>query len=113
MDKITLYKKIAREIVTEIHQMVPDEEGMETQLVTDDLHGHYILFSVGWYDMRREYNAFLHLDVKQDGKVWVQHDGTDLKIAYLLIERGVAKDDVVLGFRQSEVRDEWREMLVA
>lgn len=113
MDKITKYKKAAREIAEEIYRMIPDEEEVETQLVIDEKHGHYILFSVGWYDLQREYNAFLHLDVKPDGTVWIQHDGTDRRVAYWLIEKGVAKQDIVLGFRQAEIREEWREMAMA
>jgi hypothetical protein len=113
MDKIEKYKKAAREIVEEIYRMIPQEDGVETQLVIDDVHRHYILFSVGWYDLQREYNAFLHLDVKSEGTVWIQHDGTDRRVAYWLIEKGVDKQDIVLGFRQAEIREEWRETAFA
>ncbi len=113
MAKLEKYKKAAREIVEEIYRMIPAEDDVETQMVVDEPGGHFILFSVGWYSKHREYNAFLHLDVKQDGTVWIQHDGTDRKVAYWLIEKGVAKQDIVLGFRQPEVREEWREMAMA
>jgi hypothetical protein len=33
-----------------------------------------------------------------DGKVWLQHDGTDLVIAEKLLAAGVEKMDIVLGF---------------
>lgn len=112
MDKVAKYKKAAREIVEEIYRMIPEENDVETQLVIDEEHGHYILFSVGWYNLHREYNSFLHIDVKSDGTVWIQHDGTDRRVAYWLIEKGVEKQDIILGFRQPDIREEWRTMAV-
>lgn len=107
MDKITHHKAAVRKVVEEIAQMAPSDEKVETQLITDDEHGHYILFSVGWENEDyREYTPFVHIDVKPDGKVWLQHDGTDLKIALLLVEEGIPKDQIVLAF-QAPYRRQW------
>jgi hypothetical protein len=100
MDKITAYKSAVRKIVSEIASMVPSDENVETQLIMDDERGHYLLYSVGWENNDyREYSSFAHIDVKPSGKVWIQHDGTDLKIALLLTDEGIPKSDIVLGFR--------------
>lgn len=40
----------------------------------------------------------MHIDVKPDGKVWIQHDGTGLKIALLLVEQGITRDEILLAF---------------
>jgi hypothetical protein len=40
----------------------------------------------------------VHIDVKKTGLVWLQHDGTDLKIAEMLVAKGVARKDIVIGF---------------
>ncbi|MEO0041436.1 MAG: hypothetical protein RL329_884 [Bacteroidota bacterium] len=49
MYKINLYKKIVRSVVTEIAALSPEEEDcIENQLITDDEHGHYLYFGVGW-----------------------------------------------------------------
>lgn len=98
MDKIARNKAIVRELVKEIADMTPSTEGVENQLIIDDERGHYILFSVGWEDKERHYATFVHIDVKSDGKVWLQHDGTDLKIALELIEKGIPKEEIVLAF---------------
>lgn len=80
--------------------MVPSDKNVETQLIMDDERGHYLLFSVGWESNDyREHSVFVHIDVKPSGKVWIQHDGTDLKIALLLADEGIPKSDIVLGFR--------------
>ena len=99
MEKIEKHKALVKGIVEEIAAMIPDSEPVETQTIIDDRHGHYLLSAVGWLNNKhREFNSFVHIDVKKDGKVWIQHDGTDLKIALMLVERGIAKSDIVLAF---------------
>ena len=106
MDKIVTYKKIVRDYVTEIAQAMPqNENGIENQLITDDEHGYYLWFGVGWErEERYFYATFIHIDVKTTGRVWLQHDGTSLRIAECLVERGIPKDDLVLGFKSPETR---------
>ena len=99
MDKVEKYKKIVRKIAQEIADMTPSDEKSETQFIADDDNGHYVLFSVGWYDNKREYLPFVHIDVKPDAKVWIQHDGTDLVIAQWLVDQGIPKNDIVLAFQ--------------
>jgi ketopantoate reductase len=57
----------------------------------------YQLVNVGWKDdSTRIYGCVLHVDIK-DGKIWVQHDGTEEAIAEQLVERGVPKQEIVLA----------------
>lgn len=44
-----------------------------------------------------------HLDLK-DGKIWIQYDGTEGDIANELVELGVPKEDIVLGYHPLSVR---------
>lgn len=104
MEKAIRYKQIIGELVEEIYKMAPSDEVVETQIITDHVHGHYLLFSVGWEKDYREYTPFLHLDVKPDGKVLLQHDGTDLTVAQILTEKGIPPSDIVLAFRAPELR---------
>ena len=100
MDKVAQYKSIVQAVVEEIAAIAPSDENVQTQLIMDEERGHYLLYSVGWEnDSYREYGAFVHIDVYPDGKVWIQHDGTDLKLAHWLIEKGIPSKEIVLGFR--------------
>jgi XisI protein len=102
MDKVKQYKKIVRALVEEIVALSPDEEdGVENQLITDDEHGHYLYFGVGWENNSQNwfYATFVHVDVKPNGQVWLQHDGTDLKVGETLVKRGVMGQDMVIGFQ--------------
>jgi hypothetical protein len=38
------------------------------------------------------------MDIK-DGKIWIQHDGTERGVANELVELGVPKDDIVLAYQ--------------
>ncbi len=98
MENIKKKKEIVKSLLKEIFQMIPPDDRVDNQIIIDDQHGHYLLTSVGWINDYREFNSFVHIDVKPDGKVWVQHDGTDQKLVMQLIEKGVLKKDIVLAF---------------
>jgi XisI protein len=113
MDKVINYKNIVRTLSQYIASISPSDANVETQLIMDDERGHYLLYSVGWEkNDYREYAPFVHIDIKSDGKVWIQHDGTDLKIAFMLVEKGIPKSDIVLGFRSPFRRQEISEFAV-
>ena len=90
------------------------EGGVENQLITDDEHGHYLYFGVGWENKGKDwfYATFIHIDVRPNGRVWLQHDGTDLRIANQLIERGIPKNDIVIGFQPPYVRDMMQDFAI-
>ena len=45
----------------------------------------------------------IHVDLIDD-KIWIQYDGTEDGIATELVELGVPKEDIVLGFRHPKLR---------
>lgn len=75
----------------------------EVQTLFDQEQDHYQLLYVGWRETQRDFGCILHLDIK-DGKIWVQHDGTEEGIANQLVALGVPKQDIVLAFHEPEVR---------
>jgi hypothetical protein len=116
MDKVKQYKKIVRTLVEEIVAMSPaEEDGVENQLITDDDHGHYLYFGVGWENNGKNwfYATFVHVDVKPNGQVWLQHDGTDLKVGATLLERGILHNDMVIGFQPPFARTQMKELAVS
>jgi len=101
MDKITHYKKIVREVQEIVANLGSKPNAIiEIQVIQDDQRGQYLIYSNGWYDPshNRVYGNYFHVQVKDDGKVWLHHDGTDLIIAEMLEERGIPKEDIVLAF---------------
>lgn len=112
MDKLKKIQ-IVRDLVEEIGNMVPSDEFSETQAVLDLEGGHFVLFDIGWQDTKRVYLPFVHIDVKEDGKIWVQHDGTDLNIAGLLTEKGIPQNEIVIGYKAPHVRQRMEGFAVA
>ncbi|NEQ98820.1 MAG: XisI protein [Cyanothece sp. SIO2G6] len=82
----------------------PTPSQTETQAIFDQQRDHYQLVHVGWRrNGQRNYGCVLHLDIK-DGKIWIQHDGTEDGIASALVELSVPKTDIVLGFHDPFMR---------
>lgn len=73
------------------------------QTLFDSEQDHYQLLYVGWRGNKRSFGCILHLDIK-GGKIWIQHDGTEVGIANQLVELGVPKQDIVLAFHEPEIR---------
>jgi XisI protein len=76
---------------------------IETQAILDTERDHYLLLHTGWRENRRTHGCSLHLDIK-DGKIWIQHDGTEIGIATQLLELGVPPNDIVLAFHSPNMR---------
>lgn len=104
MDKIKKYRKIARKIVEDIAEWSASANNIETMPAIDSLHGQYLLLSDAWLDDKRIYGPLIHIEVKNDGKVWLRHDGTDLEIGQQLLDAGVLPSDLVPAFHDPNTR---------
>ena len=98
MDKLTTYRTCIQQLLQRYQGYTPSTEEIETEIVTDTEHDHYQLIHIGWKNTRRVYGCAFHLDIKQ-GKVWIQYNGTDRHLAEELVELGIPKEDIVLGFQ--------------
>jgi hypothetical protein len=97
LDKLTQYRNYIRDLLQEYGQYRPSYGQVEMEQIIDPVHDHYQLMSVGWNDYQRIHGCLFHIDIK-DGKIWIQHDGTEEGLADRLVERGVPKTDIVLAF---------------
>jgi hypothetical protein len=104
METMTNYREIVKSALLEIARLIPADEKIELETIFDDQHGHYLLFTVGWSNSKREYSPILHVDIKPNGKVYLQHDGTDLEFALHLFAKGIPKSDMVIAYRAPHQR---------
>ncbi|MBK8562854.1 MAG: XisI protein [Saprospiraceae bacterium] len=74
----------------------------------NEANGNHLTTQKLWQEETRSDGIIIHVDVKEDGKVWLQQDATDLVVADLLLEKGVAAEDLVLGFLTPMMRRIWR-----
>lgn len=67
------------------------------KILTDEQHHHYQLLVSGWKADKFRFKVLFHLDIIND-KVWLQQNDTEFFIADELVEKGVPREDIVLGF---------------
>jgi XisI protein len=109
MDQVEGYRNYIQQLLSEraersMKRSSTSSLNVEAQTIFDRDHDHYQLVYVGWKrNGCRDYGCLLHLDIK-DGKIWVQYDGTEGGIAHQLVELGVPKTDIVLGYQPPELR---------
>ncbi len=75
----------------------------QLQIVSDETNDHYLLVELGWQNGRRVYGTLIHLDIINQ-KIWIQQDGTEDGIASELVEVGIPKQQIVLGFKSEQRR---------
>jgi hypothetical protein len=97
MDKLQRYRQIIQQLLSEQAHPYCHSDDVETEIICDTERDHYQLAYIGWEDQERIFNLILHLDIK-DGKIWIQHNGTEIAIAQVLKDQGVPASDIVLGF---------------
>lgn len=103
MDRLTQYRDAVRTLLTQYSQGKPANGDIEVQLLFDTERDHYQLVDLGWDGQRRIYSCVIHLDIR-DGKVWIQRNQTDERIAEQLIALGVARADIILGLQPPSLR---------
>ncbi|MEZ4888471.1 MAG: XisI protein [Chitinophagales bacterium] len=107
-DKVAKYRAIARNIITELGNRKGKRKyfDIEYHTIIDDDTGNYILLRSGWKETSRFYAVLIHIEVKESGMVWLHEDRTDYIIADMLLETGISKSEIVLGFHPPIVRPE-------
>lgn len=111
MDKLEQYRNHIENLLKEYSNYKPSYGDVEMQLIFDRERDRYQLMSVGWNGQRRIHGIVLHVGIK-DGKIWIQHDGTEGGIASELLALGVPKQAIVLAF-QSPARRKYTEFAVS
>jgi len=103
MDRIDRYREIVWRIVQDYAELGSGRPDVATEAIRDQHRDHYEVLQVGWDGQRRIHGSTIHLDII-NGKVWIQHDGTDRPVAEALMEAGVPREDIVLGFHPADAR---------
>ncbi len=102
-DRLEQYRQWIQ-MVLQCHSELPSSYGeIHTFPVFDSARDHYQVVSVGWENRRRVYGCLIHIDIL-DCKIWIQYDGTEEGVANELVELGIPKADIVLGYQAPYAR---------
>lgn len=103
MDTVDHYREVVRRLILDYARYKPSHGDIETEAVIDPAGNHFEVLHVGWDGQRRVHGAVIHVDIIGD-KIWIQHDGTSPGIANELVDAGIPREVIVLGFRPPGVR---------
>lgn len=106
MDKVTKYQDILHKTLERYAAIKPvNAPTLEQQVIVDRERNHFQLLSVGHREnLEFVLHIIFHFDII-DGKVWIQCNNTDALIADELMEAGVDRADIVLGFVPARFRE--------
>ncbi|MEM7579484.1 MAG: XisI protein, partial [Cyanobacteria bacterium P01_A01_bin.80] len=88
MDTLERYRQIVRDLIYDYAKYKPSHGEIETEAIINPETDHYEVMHVGWDGQRRIHGCVVHIDIIQ-GKIWIQHDGTNRPVAEELLEAGV------------------------
>jgi hypothetical protein len=103
MDRLDEYRRIIRELIQRYAQYKPARGDVQIEVIFDPTNDHYELVHAGWNGIYRIHGSVIHIDLR-DGKVWIQHDGTEDGIAEELVAAGIPRNHIVLAFKPPDVR---------
>lgn len=106
MDKLAYYKTVTKEMLEEYlarHEASRHDTDVQTLLITDDEHGHYMILKCGWHGKDRVQHILIYIRLV-GGKIWVEEDWTDYEVVERLLESGIPQEDVVLAFHHPLLR---------
>lgn len=104
MDKIRKYQDLLISYLEERAKSKPaNQPDVENHVIIDRENNHFQLLRIGWQDNRFVFTVVFHFDIK-DGKIWFQRNITEREVVDYLMEQGIPKEDIVLGFRSPQAR---------
>jgi XisI protein len=103
MDNLEFYRQNIETILRKYVDIPYTNGAIEQHLIIDPDRNHFMLFDVGWQQQRRVHGCITHVQIIND-KIWIQRDGIEDGITDELVEAGISKDKIVLGFQPPSVR---------
>ncbi len=103
MDALAHYRDIVCQLIETYADTKPSHGQIESEAIIDTEKDHYEVIHVGWDGDRRVHGSVVHIDII-DGKVWIQYDGTSRPVAEALLEAGIPREAIVLGFHPAHLR---------
>jgi hypothetical protein len=103
MDQLDKYRQIIRTVLKPYADISYANVDVKNRSAFDTETDQYIILSEGWESSQQLHGVLIHVEI-MDSKVWIQMDGTEDGIASELIQSGIPKEDIVLGFHEPSIR---------
>jgi hypothetical protein len=103
-DKLTDYQQIVQKLLISYAQSKPAYGEIEVEIIFDNQRDRYQIVHLGWLHKRWLHHCVMHLDIRHE-KVWIFNNSTEHDIAADLVDLGIPKQDIVLGFHPPFMRE--------
>lgn len=103
-NKSRIYQQVVQQLLMGYAESKPAYGEIEVETIFDTQRDRYQIVHLGWQHQRWVHNCVIHLDIRQD-KVWIFYNSTEHDIAADLVNLGVPKHDIVLGFHPPFMRE--------
>jgi hypothetical protein len=98
MEKINNFQQAITETLAEYKAHYRQtSQNLRHETLADDKNHHYQFLWTGWKGDNHIFKVVFHIDIL-DNKIWIQQDSTEVGIANILVEKGISKQDIVLGY---------------
>jgi hypothetical protein len=100
MDKVKKYQDIVIQFLQHYHEESggnqPDSR-IKHRILIDKENNSFQLLAIGWSNKHYVFGPIFHFDIIE-GKIWMQCNNTEWEVVDFLMEYGVDRQDIVLGF---------------
>ncbi len=112
-EKIKKYQVVLTKVLQDYAERwnANSKNAPQYEVLVDKENRHFQLQAIGWADGRFVHSIPFYFEIK-NGKIWLQINNTDILVTDELIEQGIEKSDIVLGF-QPEYRRPFTGFAVA
>ena len=104
MAELDRYQAIVQDLLTEYAKSKPANGEIDVEVSFDTERHHYQIWHTGWMQKRWVHQAPIHCAIRA-GKVWLLANSTEHDVAADMVERGIPKKAIVLGFHSREMRE--------
>lgn len=101
--KLSKYQKIVCDYLADYAQN-RNRKTTTYQFLADSKRHHYQVLRMQWDKNVFYCTIIFHFELAETGKLWIWVNNTDILIAEELVNLGIPKEDIVLGFHSPEIR---------
>jgi hypothetical protein len=98
---LDFYKKCIKQLLSEYEPL--ETEWSRVELLFDDERMRYMAVRVGWFKQKRIHLCLVHIDIYDD-TIIVQCNNTEDMVVTELVEMGIPRAKIQLGFLPPEVQ---------
>ncbi|HMQ46936.1 MAG TPA: XisI protein [Saprospiraceae bacterium] len=104
MGKVSHFQKIILQFLQYYQEATNNKNSPINRRIIADLENNsFQLLAVGWNGSHYIFSPIFHFDIIND-KIWMQCNNTEWEVVDYLMEHGVDKKDIVLGFVAPQAR---------